>query len=73
MATQTPLPDRVIAAFGGLSKMARALGHKHVTTVHAWQKAGRIPDWRWHEIRAAATRANVNLPKDCPKVVEAAA
>ena len=52
----------VIAAFGGLSAAARALGHKHVSTVQGWQESGRIPSWRRPEIVAAAKIAKVTLP-----------
>ena len=46
--------EKVIERFGGVTKMSRMLGHKHVTTVHAWKRAGRSPKWRIYEIRAAA-------------------
>lgn len=52
----------IIAAFGGLSKTARALGHRNVTTVDGWKRSNRIPRWRRHEILAAAARAGVALP-----------
>jgi len=60
-----PIPSisqQVVDAFGGLSATARALGHRHVSTVHGWLKAGRIPGWRYHEIRQAAERDGVELP-----------
>jgi hypothetical protein len=52
----------VIAAFGGMSKTAQALGHRHCTTVQGWMNSGRIPDWRRLEILAAAEREGVCLP-----------
>lgn len=54
--------ENLINAFGGLSKMARALGHKHVTTVQGWRDSGRIPHWRYHEILSAAEREGVDIP-----------
>lgn len=54
--------ETLIAEFGGLTKMARALGHKHVTTVQGWRKSGRIPHWRYHEILSAAEREGVSIP-----------
>lgn len=58
------MPERVIAAFGGLSATARALGHRNVTTVDGWKRSGRIPHWRKLEIAAAAKRENIELPHD---------
>jgi hypothetical protein len=59
---QRQLALDVIAAFGGLTRTARALGHKNVTTVQGWKRAGRIPHWRQAEILAAAGRESVTLP-----------
>lgn len=61
MATES-LVGAVIDAFGGPSRMARALDHRHVTTIIAWRNAGRIPRWRRPEIIAAAQRLGVELP-----------
>ena len=67
MADAEPtLVDRVIEAFGGLTATARALGHTNVTTVHSWKTSWRLPHWRQHEIRSAATRLSVTLPNDFP-------
>jgi len=35
--------DAVIESFGGLSRLAKALGHSHVTTVQGWRDRGAIP------------------------------
>lgn len=69
------LVDQVIAAFGGLSATARALGHKHVTTVDGWKRKRRIPPWRRSEIIAAAEQKGVQLPTEFlePPANEAAA
>lgn len=54
--------DEVIAAFGGLTKTARALKHEYVSTVQGWRESGNIPSWRNLEIIAAAKRKKVALP-----------
>lgn len=54
----------IIKAFKTVSKLAEALGHKNVSTVHHWKQSGKIPHWRIHEIREAAKRENVTLPDD---------
>lgn len=50
-----PVAD-LIRAFGGLTAMARALGHAHVSTVQGWGERGRIPPWRMYEIRDYVNR-----------------
>ncbi len=35
--------DVVIGSFGGLTRLAKALGHTHVTTVQGWKDRGAIP------------------------------
>lgn len=62
-------PAEIIEAFGSVSKLAKALGHKNVTTVDSWKRKGRIPDWRKREIIDAAEREGIQLPA---KFVEAA-
>lgn len=60
--TNAPSPvGRLIGLFGGLTRMARALGHRHCTTVQGWERSGRIPAWRRPEIEDAATRQGVAL------------
>ncbi len=56
-------PTEIINAFGSVSKLAKALGHKNVTTVDGWKRSGKIPDWRKNEIVAAANRVGVDLPR----------
>lgn len=57
------LAEKVITSFGGVSALAKALGHKNVTTVDGWKRSGRIPEWRRHEIIEAAKRDQVSLPE----------
>lgn len=64
MTAPPSLADQVIAAFGGTTATARALGHRQITTVHTWKRKGAIPLWRHAEIRAAAARLNVQLPPE---------
>jgi hypothetical protein len=35
--------ETIIERFGGLTDMARALGHKNPTTVQGWRDRGNIP------------------------------
>ncbi len=56
--------QRIIDRFGGLTKTARALGHRHVTTVQGWKNKGSIPSWRMFEIEAAADRLGIDLDED---------
>lgn len=56
--------QHIIERFGGLTKMAKALGHKHVTTVQGWKNSGKIPSYRIFEIEAAAKRLGIDLSKD---------
>lgn len=58
------LAEPIIDAFGGLSKTAKALGHKNVTTVQGWLTSGSIPHWRRHEILEAAKRLKLDLPEN---------
>lgn len=59
-----PVVGQIIESFGGLAKMAKALGYRHSSTIFAWQKKARIPHWRIEAIRAAASRHGVNLPPE---------
>lgn len=47
----------VINRFGGLTPLARALGHKHASTVQGWQETGRIPPKQWPAIEKASFEA----------------
>ena len=53
--------DAIIDRFGGLSALARALGHKHVTTVQGWKLRGVIPAQRQQEVLDAALRLGIEL------------
>ncbi|WP_425291303.1 carph-isopro domain-containing protein [Cohaesibacter gelatinilyticus] len=51
----------IVERFGGLSAMARALGHKHPTTIQGWRDKDRIPHWRWDEVKKAARRKKIKI------------
>jgi hypothetical protein len=53
--------ERIIGLFGGISALARALGHRHITTVQGWKIRGRVPADQVPEIIAAADRAGIAL------------
>ena len=52
--------ERIIAAFGGIRPMAKALGLAF-TTVQGWKERGAIPLKRMAEIRESAARAGIDL------------
>jgi hypothetical protein len=64
----TTTTSEIINAFGGVSKLAKALGHANVTTVDGWKRKGRIPHWRRLEIVDAAKREGVELPQSFSEV-----
>ena len=51
----------VITKFGGLSALARALGHKHPTTVSGWRGAKLIPARQMPHVLAAARKHGIAL------------
>ena len=55
--------EHVIGKFGGIRKMAAALGHKNPSTVQGWKERGFIPPRRYDEVIAAAARESIDL---CP-------
>jgi uroporphyrinogen-III synthase/predicted nucleic acid-binding Zn-ribbon protein len=52
--------ERIVAAFGGIRPMAKALGVAF-TTVQGWKERGAIPLQRMATIREAAARAGIDL------------
>jgi len=55
--------DSLVSLFGGINPLARALNFKHRSTVKQWIERGNIPIWRLREIREAAAREGITLPK----------
>ena len=56
--------DAVIESFGGLSRLAKALGHPHVTTVQGWRDRGAIPVKHHARILDAARGLGIALDRD---------
>ena len=57
------LANRVIAAFGGLRKTAKATGWP-MSTVQGWRRSRTIPEWRRDGLIAAAEREGIDLPDE---------
>jgi TorA maturation chaperone TorD len=56
--------DAVIESFGGLSGLAKALGHSHVTTVQGWRDRGSIPVKHHGRILEAAKTLGIQLQRN---------
>lgn len=56
--------DVVISSFGGMTRLAKALGHTHVTTVQGWRDRGAIPVRQHPRILEAARRLGIQLRRD---------
>jgi len=54
----------LIDELGGVTEVARELGHKHHTTVQAWHRTGKLPQWRKAEVVALARRKKVSVPRE---------
>ncbi|WPZ13224.1 hypothetical protein T8J41_13770 [Nitratireductor rhodophyticola] len=55
--------EKIIKAFGGMTKLARAHGCA-VSTVQGWKERGRIPQDHWLPIIDAAKRDGLDLSLD---------
>ena len=53
--------DHIIEKFGGLTALARLLGHKHPSTVQGWAQRGIIPARRQHELLDLAKERGIAL------------
>ena len=51
----------IIAKFGGMSALARALGHRNPTTVQGWKQRGFIPARRQGDVLDAAKAKGIEL------------
>lgn len=52
----------LIVRFGGMSTLLKAMGERpHTNIVRGWQKKGRIPHFRRHQIIAAADQKRLRL------------
>jgi hypothetical protein len=52
---------QIIDRFGGVSALARALGHKWPTTVQGWKTRGVIPAGQQQKILDAARKSGIGL------------
>ena len=64
------LAERVIEAFGGLTKTHKATGWP-ISTIQGWKDSGRIPDWRRDGIIEAARNSNISLPPEFTATADA--
>lgn len=53
--------EHIIAKFGGLTRLARALNMKHPTTAQGWKDRGTIPARHIPRIIEAARSQNIEL------------
>ena len=53
--------ERIIERFGGITRLAKALGHRHPTTVQGWKNSGYIPARRQQAVLDAAAHEGVPL------------
>lgn len=54
---------KIIEKFGGLSGLARALGHNNASTVQRWPRVGEIPRLQRVEVRKAAAKLGIIFTK----------
>lgn len=65
--------ENIIARFGGLTALAKRLGHRNPTTVQGWKDRGVIPARRQLELLEIAKRDGIALaPEDFFRVSESA-
>jgi hypothetical protein len=56
--------DRIIEKFGGITALARALGHKHPTTVQGWKDRKFIPAKHQADVLNKARDLGLDLTTD---------
>ncbi len=56
--------SRIIEKFGGISALARALGHRHPTTVQGWKDRGVIPAKRQGDVLNKARELGKDVKPD---------
>lgn len=61
--TTTPA-ERVIQRFGGLTKLATALGHRRPTTVQGWLVRGVVPVRQIPKVIATGRKLGIELSLD---------
>ena len=53
--------DRIIGKFGGISAMARIMGHKNPSTVQGWAARGFIPPKQHQAVWDAAQEHGISI------------
>jgi len=53
--------DRIIGRFGGLQATAKALEHRHATTVQGWKERGYIPGKQIPAVLKAAHKLGIKI------------
>lgn len=56
--------DHIIGLFGGVPNLAKALEHKHYSTVQGWKDRGKVPHDQWPAIIEAGTRVGVKVKRE---------
>ncbi len=51
-----------IDELGGISQVAKDLGHRSHTSVQYWHRNNKLPRWRWSELSGLAKRRGVKMP-----------
>jgi D-beta-D-heptose 7-phosphate kinase/D-beta-D-heptose 1-phosphate adenosyltransferase len=65
--------QRIIASFGGVTALARALGHRGPTTVQGWKQRGLIPARRQQQVLDAGQALGISItPQDFFEIATAA-
>lgn len=49
---------------GGISQVAKDLGHRSHTSVQYWYQQNSLPRWRWAELSNLAEQRGVKMPKE---------
>jgi len=52
---------KIIQRFGGVTRLARALGHRHTTTVDGWRRRGWIPGPQQQGVLDKARELGIDL------------
>jgi hypothetical protein len=69
--TAVPTVAEILGRWPSLAALARDLGRPYETTV-AWVRRARIPQHRWEELEAAATRRGIDVTYDLLRRIDRA-
>lgn len=56
--------EQIIGMFNGITPLAKALGHKHPTTVQGWKKRGFIPSAQHEPVIEAGRKVGILVRPD---------